>query len=81
MTITDWVGSAGVFILLLAYVLVAMNTITAKSLTYILMNFFGALIAGIASYLLQYWPFIILEMAWVLVSLFSLVGYVRGDRG
>ncbi|MEQ9229316.1 MAG: hypothetical protein RIF46_01440 [Cyclobacteriaceae bacterium] len=81
MTITDWVGSAGVFILLLAYVLVAVNSITAKSLAYILMNLFGALIAGIASYLLNYWPFIILEAAWVGVSCYSVFTYWKGDRG
>ena len=81
MSIVDWVGSAGVFILLLAYLLVALNWTTAKSLTYILMNLFGALIAGIASYLLQYWPFIILEGAWVGVSMYSVYTYVRGHRG
>ncbi|MEX2595732.1 MAG: hypothetical protein WEC59_02295 [Salibacteraceae bacterium] len=80
MTIVDWVGSLGVFMLLLAYFLVALNVISAKGLVYILLNLFGALIAGAASYLLNYVPFIILEAAWVLVSGFSFWRWVRGVR-
>lgn len=78
MTIVDWIGALGVFILLLAYVLTVVNVITSKGLTYILLNLFGALIAGMASVLLEYWPFIILEAAWTLVSVISLVQYFRG---
>jgi hypothetical protein len=77
MDITDWIGTVGVFILLLAYFLVVINVIETKGIIYILMNLFGALIAGAASYLLNYWPFIILEMAWTLVSAYSLYDFLK----
>lgn len=77
MSAVDWVGSAGVFTLLLAYFLVAINVISAKSVTYTLLNLIGAVVAGVASYLLRYWPFIILEIAWSLVSLYALIEAIR----
>ena len=42
MDITDWIGTVGVFILLLAYFLVVINVIETKGIIYILMNLFGA---------------------------------------
>lgn len=80
MNLTDWIGTIGVFVLLLAYFLVVINVIDAKGMAYILMNLFGALIAGVASYLLNYWPFIILELAWTLVSAYSLYEYFQRKR-
>ncbi|HAQ71838.1 hypothetical protein N9A49_00645 [Salibacteraceae bacterium] len=77
MNLTDWIGTVGVFVLLLAYFLVALNVIDSKGLAYILLNLVGAVVAGFASYFLNYWPFIILEGAWTAVSLYSLVEYFR----
>lgn len=77
MNLTDWIGTVGVFTLLLAYFLVALNAIDPKGLVYILLNLIGAVVAGVASYFLNYWPFITLEGAWTAVSLYSLVGYFR----
>jgi hypothetical protein len=71
----DIIGSAGVFILLLAFVLNLMNKIYRESISYILMNVIGAGLACYASYLINYIPFIILEAVWTLVSLIALLGY------
>ena len=79
MTITDWTGTAGVTILLLAYLLNLTGKISQQSLAYIILNFTGAGIACIASVLLHYWPFIILEGAWTLVSLIALIKYRSGS--
>ena len=76
MTTTDWVGSIGVTILLLAFFLNLTSRLSKDSLSYILMNVIGAGMACIASVLLKYIPFIILEAAWTLVSLISLVKYM-----
>ena len=75
MTITDWTGAVGVTILLLAYFLNLFGKIQQRSLAYITLNFIGAGIACLASVLLHYWPFIILEGAWTLVSLIALIRY------
>lgn len=76
MTLTDWIGFLGVTILLVAFFLNLMNKLSTKSFAYIFLNFLGAGIAGLASVLLMYWPFIILEGAWTLVSLVSLIRWV-----
>ena len=77
MNTTDWLGSAGVFLILLAYLLNTLGRLTTKNLLFILLNLTGAALACLASILLEYVPFIILEGAWTLVSCFSLARYLR----
>ncbi len=77
MTTTDWVGTFGVTILLIAFFLNLTKRISSDSILYIGLNLAGAGIALIASILLNYWPFIILEAVWTLVSLVSYVKYFR----
>ncbi len=72
-------GSLGVAILLLAFVLNMLKFIKTESLSYLLLNFVGAGIACFASYLISYFPFVILEGVWAVVSLVSLVKYRRGS--
>lgn len=73
MILSDWIGSIGVFLILLAYILNLSNVLTNKHVTFIMLNLVGAAMAGIASYLINYVPFIILEGAWVLVSVWGLI--------
>lgn len=75
MTITDWLGFLGVFQILLAYIFNVSGKVDNKSLLFILLNFTGAGMACLASILLNYWPFIVLEGVWSMVSLFSLLRY------
>ena len=77
MSTTDWLGFIGVSLILVAYFLAEINKISNKDLTFILLNLTGSLLACFASILLKYVPFIILEGAWALISLGSLVNYVR----
>jgi hypothetical protein len=72
MNFSDWIGSIGVAILLIAYVLILINKVSKNGMAYLLMNFFGSALAAIASYLIRYTPFIILEIAWMLASLFGI---------
>jgi hypothetical protein len=80
MTITDWTGFIGVAILLAAFFLNLRDIIKKESLTYLLMNLLGAGIACIASVLLNYMPFIILEGCWTIVSALSLISYLNRLR-
>ena len=73
----DIIGSIGVFILLLAFVLNLLNKISGKSVVYILMNIVGAGLACYASYLINYIKFIILEGVWTVVSLIALLRYKK----
>ena len=77
MTLIDWIGFIGVFQILLAYMLNVFGKVKSKDLSFILLNIFGAGLACLASILMVYWPFIILEAVWTLVSLFSLIQYLN----
>ena len=77
MTLINGIGSAGVLSILLAYFLSSTNRLSPKSLAYILMNLIGAAMACLASMLIAYWPFVVLEGAWTLVSAGALWGYLR----
>lgn len=73
MTSTDWIGFTGVFILLVAYALSLLNKLSKESITYLFMNFTGAGLSCLASVLLHFVPFIILEAVWALVSAIGLL--------
>lgn len=75
MSIVDWIGFFGVFQILLAYILTVVKTIKANSLIFILLNLSGSIMACVASILIKYMPFVILEGAWALVSIYSLFTY------
>ena len=73
----DYIGFAGVLILLIAFLLNLFGKISKDSLPYIIMNVLGAGLACLASWLIHYIPFIFLEGMWTLVSLIGLVNYFR----
>lgn len=77
MTAIDWIGFVGVAILLIAFFLNLRNYIKKESITYLILNFVGAGLACYASVLLAFWPFIILEGCWSLVSVYGLIKYVK----
>jgi hypothetical protein len=77
MTATDWIGFVGVTILLVAFFLNLTDKIKKDSFSYLFLNFVGAGIACLASILLNYLPFIILEGSWTLVSAFGIVQYIK----
>ncbi|MBL7894582.1 MAG: hypothetical protein JNK50_04745 [Bacteroidia bacterium] len=79
MTVPDWIGTIGVSLLLLAFGLNLLKLIKADSYLYLVFNVMGALLAGLASILINYVPFVILELVWMLVSLFALMKKIN-DR-
>lgn len=79
MSFADWIGTIGVSLLLLAFGLNLLKIIGSQSYVYLLFNITGALLAGVASLLINYIPFVILESVWMVVSLFALIKKVK-DR-
>jgi hypothetical protein len=73
MTTVDYIGTAGVTILLLAYLLLLIKVVSASSKVYIWMNIIGAGLSTLASLFLKYLPFVILEGVWTLVSVIALL--------
>jgi len=77
LTFNDWIGFIGVFGMLLAYLMNLFGKISKDSLTYILLNMFGGGLSCLASWLINYLPFVVLEGTWTLVSLVALIRYFR----
>ena len=81
MSSADWIGTIGVGLLLIAFAFNLLKLTGTKSLLYLSLNFCGATLAGIASILIKYIPFIILEGVWVIVTLFALISlFKRGTN-
>ncbi|MGZ4042389.1 MAG: CBU_0592 family membrane protein [Bacteroidia bacterium] len=72
MTLADWIGTTGVTLLLIAFALNISKKISASSKLYLLLNILGAGLAGVSSYLIQFWPFVVLESVWVIATLLAL---------
>lgn len=74
---SDVTGFVGVFILLIAFLANLSGKLSQKSIGYILLNLTGAGLACLASVLIHYIPFVILEGTWTLVSFIALINYMR----
>lgn len=75
MTLVDLIGFVGVAILLAAFFLNVADKLDNNDMIYLSMNFVGAALACIASVLMDYLPFIILEGCWAVVSLLGMFKY------
>lgn len=73
MTITDIIGSAGVGLILLAFFLSTEKLMKPDSKVYFVLNIIGAGLATFASVLIHYWPFVVLEGTWTVVSVYGLM--------
>jgi membrane-bound ClpP family serine protease len=67
------IGVIGVFLVLLAYLLLQLNRISAESLNYSLLNTIGSAFILISLYF--YWNLAsgIIEIAWLIISLYGLM--------
>ena len=73
MSTADWLGSVGVGLLLLAFALNLAGRMERQSRTYQVMNALGASLACAAAALIGFYPFVVLEGTWALVSLAALL--------
>jgi hypothetical protein len=81
MSVSDSLGTAGVSLLLLAFLLILFKKIQVESVSYTLLNMVGAALCGVSAYLISFYPFVVLEGVWVLVSLYALFKFVpRGTK-
>jgi len=81
MKLSDIIASIGVIVLLIAFLLNLYKKLPAESKTYSLMNFIGAGICCFASWMVSFYPFVILEGVWGFVALISLFKVPRGTSG
>jgi len=77
MNLNDLIGTIGVGLILLAYFLNMFSLIKKDGTLYFIINILGAGIACLAAVLIHFMPFIILEAAWVLVSIIGLLSNIK----
>lgn len=78
MKTSDIIASIGVIVLLIAFVLNLYKIKSTQSRTYTSLNFIGAGLCCYASYLISFYPFVILEAIW---AGFALVSFINVPRG
>lgn len=72
MSYNDIIGTLGVGLILLAYFCNTFGWINGKGKLFFVLNIIGAGLACYASVLINYWPFVILEGTWFVVSVIGL---------
>ena len=77
MNTNDIIGSTGVILMLLAFLLNILDKLDNNHPFYITLNFIGGIFACTASILIQYTPFVILEGTWALISGWALYDYFK----
>jgi len=80
MTYENWVNTAGVFFILLAFFLSTFGIISAKSKTYFIINLIGGGVALYGCILIEAIPFAVLEAVWTLVAAVGLLNLLRTKR-
>ncbi len=73
MELSTTLGSIGVALLLLAFLLNLTKRLSQGSVLYSAMNMVGAGLSGYASYLIGFVPFVVLEGTWCVVGAVALV--------
>jgi hypothetical protein len=76
MKLADIIASTGVLILLVAFFLNLFGKIASNSKFYILSNIVGAGLCCLSSYMIRFYPFVILEAIWAAVAVVSLFKHV-----
>lgn len=77
MTYNDIIGSFGVGLILVAYFLNTEKMLPKDGKLFFVLNIIGAAFACYASFLINYWPFVILEATWTLVSIHGLMKIMK----
>ncbi len=77
MNTNDIIGTIGVGLILIAYFLNIFSWIKKEGVLFYVMNIVGASIACFASVLISFWPFIILEGTWAIVSVIGLMKSIK----
>jgi hypothetical protein len=77
MSTTDIIGTIGVSLILIAYFLNIFSLIQKDGILFYILNILGGAIACFSSYLIRFWPFVILEGTWALISIIGLLKSIK----
>lgn len=79
MSMSDIIGSIGVTLMLVPFILNIADVLSNDSPLYIIPNLIGSALACTASVMISYLPFVILEGTWSLISAWALYVYFTRD--
>lgn len=77
MSIDDLIGTIGVGLVLIAYFLNIFSLIKKDGTLFYNLNILGGAISCYASIRIEFWPFIILEGIWTIVSIIGLIKNIK----
>ena len=80
ISLSEALGTIGVSMLLIGFFLNLFGLIRRDSLKYLMLNLAGGGLACYASFLIEFFPFVILEGTWTVVAIVGL-GRVLRTRG
>lgn len=80
MSNIDLIGFIGVLLILIAYFGNINNKLESDNIIYILLNMFGGMLACLASLLMEFYPFVLLEGTWAIVSFGALIKYIKNGQ-
>lgn len=73
MTYNDLMGTVGVGLVLVAYFLNTLRYIPVNGKLFYVLNSIGGALSCYAAFLIDFWPFVILEAVWTVVSVYGLM--------
>jgi hypothetical protein len=77
MNTTDIIGTVGVGLILIAYFLNIFSLVKKDGAFFYVLNILGGAIACFSSYLIRFWPFVVLEGTWAIISV---IGLLKGIK-
>lgn len=80
MNVYDILGTVGVAIIILTYVLLQLERLRSDQLAYSLLNAVGAALILVSLYYAFNFPSFVVEFFWLLISLFGIAKYFSRRR-
>jgi hypothetical protein len=79
LSVIDVLGWVGAIILLVAYTLNIMQKLETDSSYFLSINLLGAFLLTINAYSTESYPFLVVNLFWVLVSIYQLINKIRAQ--
>lgn len=77
LSLIDVLGWVGAIILLVAYTLNIMQKLETDSSYFLSINLLGAFLLTVNAYSTESYPFLVVNLFWVLVSIYQLINKIR----
>jgi uncharacterized protein YigE (DUF2233 family) len=68
MSTADFLGTVGVTMLLIAFVLNQRRTLSEHSRSFLGVNLIGAILCAVSAWMVKFYPFVALESVWAVVA-------------